>query len=197
MPGSETVRLFQQGDTQALERLIHEHSPALYRYLYFITTNEELARDMTHATFITAYERRKTLLDPNKFRAWIFTIGRRKAHREMSRASRRREVPFSNPPSQSDLPPRTEDSFPDQKPGAGARLADQHARQILDDEIHTLDELTRDLILGHFVEGRSTKELSEAFGIPYGTACTRIFRGLRQLRQALEQRGISLKDFIS
>lgn len=57
-----------------------------------------------------------------------------------------------------------------------------------------LDDLTdahREVIVETYLKGRTVNEAAETLGIPAGTVRSRIFYGLRALKIALEERGVT------
>jgi RNA polymerase sigma-70 factor (ECF subfamily) len=48
----------------------------LYKFIYSIIKNQNLAEDMLQQTLLKAYEKFDTIQDIEKFKSWIFTIGK-------------------------------------------------------------------------------------------------------------------------
>lgn len=53
----------------------------LYKFIYSIIKNKQLAEDILQETLIKAYEKFDTIKDIRKFRSWIFTIAKMKVYR--------------------------------------------------------------------------------------------------------------------
>src|SRR5260221_392215 len=83
----------REGDPEAFATLWHEYQPSLLRYLR-VTTNGDTADDIaseTWAAVATAITRFRG--DETAFRAWLFTVARRRAVDHFRHASRRPAVP--------------------------------------------------------------------------------------------------------
>lgn len=63
----------------------------LYRFIYSIIKNKQLADDILQETLIKAYEKFDTIKDMNRFKSWIFTIAKNESLSWIKRYNR--EVP--------------------------------------------------------------------------------------------------------
>ena len=61
--------------------------------------------------------------------------------------------------------------------------------------LNALEEPTRRLIVGRFLEGLEIKELSQKYQESKGNVALRIFRGLRRIREELKKSADLLKEF--
>ncbi len=59
------------------------------------------------------------------------------------------------------------------------------------DALATLSPAHRAVIVETFYRGRSVAEAAEALGVPVGTVKSRAFYGLRALKLALRERGVT------
>ncbi|MBN2588990.1 MAG: hypothetical protein JXA96_03935, partial [Sedimentisphaerales bacterium] len=62
----------------------------------------------------------------------------------------------------------------------------------IDEELDKLDNLTREVIILHFLEGQNMTDIAEKFGISQPTVSRRIESGIDSLRQKLKSRGVIL-----
>lgn len=73
----QNVALAKEKNSQAMSFLYeHFYKDVYYTCLKFLN-NEELAKDMTHDTFIKAFEKLDDLSDDTKFKSWICQIANR------------------------------------------------------------------------------------------------------------------------
>lgn len=71
------VRKILQGESQAFEVLVRRYADAVYGVALAYVGNRSDAEDVSQETFIRAYFRLDTLLDPTKLGAWLYQIARR------------------------------------------------------------------------------------------------------------------------
>jgi RNA polymerase sigma-70 factor (ECF subfamily) len=81
-------------DTAEFTRHYHQTATSVFHYLYSRVNNIEDAEDLTSQTYLTAFEKRAALRDPNKFKPWVFTIARNKANDFFRRTQRHPKVAF-------------------------------------------------------------------------------------------------------
>ncbi|MBN2589800.1 MAG: hypothetical protein JXA96_08050, partial [Sedimentisphaerales bacterium] len=60
----------------------------------------------------------------------------------------------------------------------------------IDEELDKLDNLTREVIILHFLEGQKMTDIAEKFGLSQPTVSRRIESGIDSLRQKLKSRGV-------
>jgi RNA polymerase sigma-70 factor (ECF subfamily) len=64
----------QQQDEAAVTALAEDHAPALYRYLYCLTHDGEVAADCVQETLLRAYRALPSLAADSALTPWLFTI---------------------------------------------------------------------------------------------------------------------------
>jgi len=179
---------FQRGDPDALSLTIEQFSNEIFRYLYLCTRREDLAEDLTQEVFLRAYAKRHLLVRFNHFRAWLFTIARNIAAKEMKRHHYRLEMHME------DLPPGTSQGLSDGNPGASALSQQSQMRDLLIEAVNALDGEDRELILLRYFSELPLKEISEALGIPMGSIGGKLNRALQTIRTHFEGQGLSWDD---
>ena len=80
----ETYREAIQGDRDAFEMIIRNHSRQMFAIAYGILQNREEAEDVVQDSLVKAWKTRWRARDPEKFPAWLATIARHRAHEERS-----------------------------------------------------------------------------------------------------------------
>lgn len=150
----------------------------MFRLSFAILGNEADATDATQEAFVAVWRGLRTLRDPERFDAWLQrTVVN--AARQMIRAGRRRrarEIPAS---AVIDLG-RTR--------AAPAQPARDDAA-ILDAALAMLPVDQRSILVLHHLEHHGLAELSQIFGIPAGTAKSRLFAARRALADAITRGG--------
>jgi RNA polymerase sigma-70 factor (ECF subfamily) len=74
----ELVEICKQGEEWAFEEIIKKYHVSLYNYIYNLTNDKELARDLVQDTFlkmINNIQKYRSFFG-TKFSTWLFTIAR-------------------------------------------------------------------------------------------------------------------------
>ncbi len=165
------------GDDEVLLRALHdEHARPLWRYVVSLTGDGALADDIVQEALLRAW-RRPAVLDQSESsaKAWLFTVARNLVIDDRRSARRTRELPADAGPEP---------------------VAADQADAILDgwlvrDALATLSVEHRTVIVHAYYGGRSAVEIAAVLGIPSGTVKSRLHYGMRALRLALQERGVT------
>jgi RNA polymerase sigma-70 factor, ECF subfamily len=165
-----------RSDDELLVALHERHRDALHRYVRHLTHDDAMADDVVQETLVRAWQRPAVLeRDDDGARAWLFTVARNLVLDDVRSARRRREV-GSDEPVEAAEPDRT-DAVLD-----GILVADALA---------SLSEDHRRVVVDAYWLGHTVPEIARRHGIPEGTAKSRLHYGLRALRLAMQERGVT------
>ena len=161
---------------EAMRALHHDYAAVLTRFVTGLTHEGTVAEDVVAETLLRAWKHPEVLTRPEAgLRAWLFTVARnlviddwRSAHHRWERTSA--EVPELLMPDPTE---RILDSWLVAE--AMAALTPEH----------------RGVITRAYFGGEDTETIAMALGIPPGTVKSRLHYGLRALRLALEENGVS------
>lgn len=161
---------------EALATLHDLHATVLWRYAISLTRNAVEAEDVVQETLLRAWRNERLLAeDPEAVRGWLFTVARNLVIDDARSARRRRER------SSATLPGAVDGDRTD-------RLFDA---MVLSDALASLGDAHREVITRAYYGGLSTNELAQELGIAEGTVKSRLHYGLRALRLAFQERGIT------
>lgn len=173
MSDRELVSRCLAGNADAERALYDAHVDRIYRLVFRMTGDGDLAQDFTQETFIRAFERLEQYRGDASLATWLHSIavsvtlnGMRKVQRIRLRTTDLSEMPL--------LASEARDIPPDLK----ARLFQA---------IDALSEKLRVVFLMHDVEGYTHQEIGQTLGIPTGTSKARLFDARARLRSALAQ----------
>jgi RNA polymerase sigma-70 factor, ECF subfamily len=177
---SDTQRIargLRQRDVTLMHALVEQYQYRLVRYLIYLMGRQDEVDDLVQETWLRVLERGRSYDGRSRFEPWLFTIAR---HLAIDHMRKRRTVsleaeddgesplPASSDPSPFLLAARTEDS------------------QRLAQSMQTLDFIYREVLMLRFQEDLSLQEVAAVIGAPVSTVASRIYRGLRTLREQLE-----------
>jgi RNA polymerase sigma-70 factor, ECF subfamily len=84
----EILKKALNGDINAFQELFAEFQPALKSYLYRLLTNRSDAEDLTHDTFIKAYDGLASFKGNSSLKTWVFQIATNLAYNYLKKQNR-------------------------------------------------------------------------------------------------------------
>jgi RNA polymerase sigma-70 factor (ECF subfamily) len=162
-------------DASGLTALYDAHAAPVWRYVVSLTGDRVGADDIVQETLLRAWRHPRILAEPAAARAWLMTVARNLVIDDARSARRRHEAPVA------DLPE-----------AVGADDTDALFDALLiEDALAGLSDEHRTVIVTAYYGGRSTAQTAHELGIPEGTVKSRLHYGLRALRLALQERGVT------
>jgi RNA polymerase sigma-70 factor (ECF subfamily) len=159
-----------------LRSLADEHGPDLFRFVLRQTRDRSLSEDIVQETLARAWQHPARIASGrDAARAWLFTVARNLVIDDARSARHRREVGVEQVPERE-----VED-------GVDAVLD----RMLVSDALGALSRDHRAVIVAAHYLGRSVREIAETEGIAEGTVKSRLHYGMRALRLALQERGVT------
>ena len=160
-----------RGDEEAFDELVGRIGDSMHSVARRILRDTNLAQDATQQALLDAWRHLPSLRDPDRFEAWthrlLVNACYAEARRERRHGGNLRLLPHdggSAPDSSSRI------AIQDQLDRGFRRLSVEHRTVI---------------VLVHYL-GLSPTEAAERMGTPAGTARSRLYYALQQLRSALE-----------
>jgi len=162
----DLVRRAQRGDDEAFLALVRRHQAAALRLAGRFLPQREDAEDVVQEAIVAAYRQLPRFRGEATFATWL---GRIAVHLAL-RVNRRRHSAARRGPADS-----TRYSA---EPDAAERLAVREA-------VAELPERLRVPVVLRFYEGLSGQEIARLIGCRESTVWTRLYNGLRKLREGL------------
>jgi RNA polymerase sigma-70 factor, ECF subfamily len=168
---SDLVMRAQAGDEDAFTRLAALQADRAYAVAYRILRDSTRAEDATQQALLTAWQRLRTLRDPDRFEAWFHRILVNRCRDELRRRrSWEGKLVLAGSSEEWEADSSVSVSDRDELERAFARLtAEQRAV----------------VVLRHYL-GWTTNEIADALAIPAGTVSSRLHYGIAALRAALD-----------
>jgi RNA polymerase sigma-70 factor (ECF subfamily) len=164
------------GDDQACAQLVKAHSGCIFRFLFHLCRDAHTAEDLAQETFAGAWMHLASFNGSSTLATWLHRIAYCKFVDWRRRSQRSSAVEQSL---------RT-----DQVRSAGPQPADQvqadEQSQALYRAIAALDQAGREVIILHYLQGLSYRQMSAVLAEPAGTVKWRTSRALAQLKRLLD-----------
>src|SRR5467141_5099891 len=177
-PGTEAgeedslVHAAREGDRAAFGRLYDRYARMVHGILLARVPPPEVD-DLVQEVFLLALRQLHALRDVSRFGAWLRTITRNRANDYFRRAI----------PVEKVTEPVSENQAESQKTN---HAAEQEADVILA-VVRALPEAYREPLILRLVEGMTGPEIAERTGLTHGSVRVNLFRGMRLLREKLDE----------
>ena len=171
MSESELVGRARDGDQRAFRALYDANVDRIYRLVFRMAGDDELARDFTQEAFVRAWERLGQFRGEAAFSTWLHSIAVSVALNGLRKVDRHRKRERS-----------LEDAA--QLP-SGGRAIEPDVRERIERAVDALPEKYRSVFLMHDLEGYKHREIAVALGLAEGTSKALLFRARAKLRAAL------------
>jgi RNA polymerase sigma-70 factor, ECF subfamily len=165
----EWMASYQNGDSEALERIYGLLKQPLYSFVFRYTRDEQMSIDIVQDTFIKLQDHKYHYnAEKGKLKSYLFQIAYRLMITKLNRRKKLQSLlPF--------LTPRTKDEF-------------QHIdRMTIRDAVAKLPDIERAVVLLFYYHDMPQTEIAQILAIPTGTVKSRLHRAVRQLKEELEE----------
>lgn len=181
---AELIRRVRAGDTEAFEELVRPHERMVYVTAISVLKNQADAEDVAQEAVLKAFSNFSSFRAESKFSTWLVQITYNEARMKLRKDRQRLYESIDDPQqdSEGDYWPK---DFADWRPIPSELLEKKEAREALENAIHSLRRLYREVVLLRDVQDLSIKETASILGISEGAVKTRLLRARLLLRDAL------------
>ncbi len=159
------------GDAEAFREIVRRHAGVVYGAALRILSDVDRASDVAQETFLQLTKDAGTVT--GSLPGWLHRVATHKAIDATRRDASRR---------------RTESQYVASKPREITAWKDLSAS--IDEGLNALDAEMREILVAHFLEGRTTRQMASMMGISQATVSRRIEAGVTALRRILQTRGL-------
>lgn len=164
------IKSLKAGHSGALADLISGHYQMVYRFLFHLVRDVHRAEDLTQETFTTAWERIATFEGKSRLATWLHRIAYTKF--VDNQRAEGRAATFRKRIAESAIDPLD--------PIESVIAGDEERRLYL--ALSELDEVDRAVLVLHYLQGLSYREMALVLGEPSGTVKWRTSEALNDLR---------------
>lgn len=162
---------------QKLNKWYREYSDDIYRYILMMTADAELAKDLTHDTFIKAYKNMESFRGEASEKNWLYRIARNATIDEMRKRKPLQYVIDSYTSF------TTNDYLPEQVTQLGEREEELYRA------LQKLKRSYREVIILRKIKELSIQETAEVLNWTEGKVKTTLFRALEALKKQMVKEG--------
>jgi len=166
----------QQGERSALDAFVRRHEAWVRNVVYATVGHPAMVDDIAQHVWVNVWEKIGTLVDPSRWRGWLYRMAKNAAIDAGLKRNRRRnrrielgDIEYAD----------TRCSDP------ATALIDAEDHQRILDAIRDLPEIYREPFMLRHLDGWSYAEIGEAMSLPVDTVETRLVRARRKLRATL------------
>jgi RNA polymerase sigma-70 factor (ECF subfamily) len=182
MPEAEAIRLAQQGDAGAFERLYQLHNRRVYSLCLRMVSNTAEAEDLTQEAFLQLFRKIATFRGESAFSTWLHRLSvnvvlmklRRKSGTETS-------LEQVTEPDEESGTPRRDFGGPD------IRLSGSIDRVNLQRAVDQLPPGYKAVFVLHDVQGYEHNEIAEIMGCSIGNSKSQLHKARMRLRGLLHE----------
>jgi RNA polymerase sigma-70 factor (ECF subfamily) len=179
---ADVVRLAQEGDAVAFERVYRLHSRRVYSLCLRMVADPAEAEDLTQDVFLHLFRKIGTFRGESAFSTWLHRMA---VNIVLMRLRRKRIAKISldsitNPADESDTQPK-------EFGGSDLRLNGVIDRITLQATISELAPGYRAIFILHDVQGFKHSEIAEIFGCSVGNSKSQLHKARTLLRQLLQK----------
>ncbi len=183
IPNNEKIlESYRNEDGSFLKNVIDSYTNILYNFIRRFGFNNEEAEDILQDVFIKVWKHVDNFdEEKSSFKTWIFTITKNSIY-DALRKKKNNKIIFSL--DNKDFEGNTED-VEDLQSDIFKILDTEKNKNILLKSIDELNEEEKTVILLHFEEGMTFKEISELFNVSLNTVKSKYRRSLIKLKGVL------------
>jgi RNA polymerase sigma-70 factor, ECF subfamily len=172
----ELIAAAQLGERSALDELVRRHDRWVRNVVYATVASPAAVDDIVQNVWIRVWRQIGTLIDPLRWRAWLYKLAKNAAIDAGQKAAGERRLRTAF------LQTKRQDG---RSPQPVATLMEDEERRRLMAAIRGLPAIYREPFILRHLEDWSYAEIGEAMSLPVDTVETRLVRARRLLRAAL------------
>ena len=181
---SDLIQRVREGESRAFDELVARHYGVVCAVALARLRNVETAEDLVQEVFLRNYLHLAALRDPTRYAHWAVRLARNLAVDWQRRGiTRSRLLPMV--PMEDVVVEPADESRPD----ALESLMERQQLQHMNDALWKLPEFTRELVLMHYHEGMSKKDIAERVGMNPANVGRHLDKALEAMLRDIEAQG--------
>jgi RNA polymerase sigma-70 factor (ECF subfamily) len=178
------VKEAQAGDVEAFGEIFKQTNKRIYNFLLHLSSDSELAADLTQETFIRAFKSLGSLKSNKAIVSWLHRIALNLYRDEMKKPRIYAESIDHNPFSDDEIDDAAME-IEDWTNNPDRITTDKELQSIAREAISSLPEIHRAVVIMHHIEGMEVGEIAKVLKIKSGTVMSRLARARETLKRKL------------
>lgn len=185
---AELVLSFKDGNSMALETLIHRYKDKIYTSIFMLVKDQYTAEDIFQDTFLKIIKtiRGGRYSEQGKFLPWAMRVAHNLCMDHFRKVRQSMPVTLSDGTDLAEILGATEDS-------ASTRMEKRQTYETIRELIERLPEEQSEVIVLRIYADMSFKQISEITSVSINTALGRMRYGLINLRKMIEDNKLVLR----
>ena len=179
----------RRGDRAAFEELVRRTARLVFAHLFLKTRDVHKTEDLVQETFLNAWRAIADLEDASTFRAWLTTIANSALLDSVRRDSRKKR---GNAARRADAAGLSEVKDPHPTPVDAAENFDERSRALR--LLESLPADYREPLMLRYIAGADYEEIGRQLAISNGSLRGLLQRGMKLLRDKMNQKPSTGKD---
>lgn len=176
----ELAALVMSGDSEIFGELVERYEKRLLRYARKFLFGREDMEDLVQDVFLKAYQNIQSFSADKRFSPWIYRI----AHNVfINKLKRRKFEPMNFFPDADTLFPH-----PVSSENADSESIREEVKKQINESMDAVGVKYKEVLVLHYFEEMSYKEISEVLEIPVSTVGVRIKRGKEKLKKFISNK---------
>jgi RNA polymerase sigma-70 factor (ECF subfamily) len=173
LENSEDISGICSGDMEAFVKLVKRYQSPIVNYLYRLTGDSEVARDLAQDTFVQAFKGLNKATPVISFKAWLYRIATNNALQYLRRKASVAFIPLDD----------------DRRPGIEVDAAHITEVAAVHETLLKVPEKMRVCMVLHYVNGFKHREIARMLGISEDAVRMRVARGSEEFRRLYSASG--------
>lgn len=170
----------------SFEQVVRDHQAMVFRTLARLTGTSENVEDLAQEVFLRLYRALPGFRGEALVSTYLYRIAVNVAQDEWKRRRREDRPLVSLSDDQDDWP--WEERLAHPGPDASAALEASEFARLVEEQLQTLSDVERAVLVLYHQEERSYDQIAEALSLPMGTVRTHLHRGRKKMREGIAAR---------
>ncbi len=171
----------KRGDHRAFRILAERYRDRIFRFIYRMLHNEEVAEDLTQETFLRVFRRANTYKAGSNFSIWLYTIAKNLTFNRV-RDEKRQPLGVADSVDERGWDLATKDPCPDPLEMSQR----DEIRRLVAWGVAQLPPKFKSAVVLRDIEGFEYEQIAKILRCPLGTVKSRVNRGRLRLRELIQ-----------
>jgi len=184
------IVLAKEGDEQSFNKLVRMWYRRIYNYAFRQCADEFQSEEITQQTFIAVFKNLPKLKEVSSFKPWLYRIATNFCFAHGRKLSKSKSIAFSGV-SESENHKMSQGEAKEVVFNPERSYQQIELENILYACLQELNEEQRSVLIMKEYEGMKFNEIAEVLKLSENTVKTRLYRGLKILKDLLDKRNIT------